>query len=371
MKKLRSVMSLAIIFAGIILFSSCDDGSEEIDIEPIDPPVEVDTTGVLVVNQGNFGQGNGSVSYYDEDQMSISNQVIKNANSENAIGAIIESIYHLDSVGFLVCNAPDKIEFFNLNDYTYLSNPTTSVSQPRYMTIVGDKAYITCWGPFTANYTLEESYVAVMDLSTKEIVNSLECGSGPEGIMAIGNKLFIANSFETSVTVIDLNNDSSSKIDLGAAPQHFALDGSGTLWVSLGSAFGAHTSENVGLQSINTESNSKGAFVQVPNLSDDGVLAIDGAGEKMYVLAAAPWPETDTNVLEFDINAKSLAGDPLVSGKNFIGIGYNVSTDKLYVADAAGFAGNGKIMVYDIDGLLLDEQVTSIGPFHFMFNVSS
>lgn len=359
MKNLRSVMSLAIIFAGIILFSSCDNGSggEEIPIK----------TGVLVVNAGNFGQGNGSVSFYDEELMSISNHVIKNANSGSAVGALIESIYQHDGIGYLVCNGADKIEFFSVDDYTYLANPTTDLSQPRYMTIVGDKAYITCWGPYTPSYSLEESYVAVMDLSTKEIIGTLECGSGPEGIIAVGNSLFIANSFETSVTVVDLNNDSSSKIDMGAAPQHFALDGSGTLWVSLGSAFGMHPADKVGLQSINTSSNSKGTFVQVPNLSDDGVLAIDGTGEKMYVLAAAPWPETETNVLVFDSNSKTLAGDPLVSGQNFNGIGYNASTDKLYVADAAGFAGNGNIMVYDVDGLLLDEQVTSIGPFHFMF----
>lgn len=343
----------------LVFFSSCDDGNE---VEPTPP-----NTGVLVVNAGNFGQGNGSVSFYDEELMSISNNVIKNANDGNEIGALIESIYHHDGVGFLVCNATDKIEFFNVDDYSYLANPVTNISQPRYMTVVGDKAYITCWGPFSANYTLEESYVAVMDLSTKEIVDSLSCGSGPEGILAVGNKLFIANSYETSVTVVDLTDNSNTTIDVDAAPQHFALDGSGALWVSLGSAYGAHTAEKVGLQSINVSTNSKESFVQVPSLSDDGALASNGAGSNIYMLAAQPWPATETNVLEFDTESKALAEDALISGENFNGIGYNITTDMLYVADAAGFAGNGKIMVYDISGVLLDDQVSSIGPFHFMF----
>jgi DNA-binding beta-propeller fold protein YncE len=169
------------------------------------------------------------------------------------------------------------------------------------------------------------------------------------------------------VTVVDLNNDSYSKIDLEAAPQHFALDGSGTLWVSLGSAYGLHAAEKVGLQVINTSTNSKDTFVKVPSLSDDGMLAIDGAGAKIYLLAAQPWPATETNVLEFDTESKALAENALISGENFNGLGYNATTDKLYVADAAGFVGNGKIRVFEEDGVLLDEQVTSIGPFNFMF----
>ncbi|MCK5468104.1 MAG: hypothetical protein KAI99_06345, partial [Cyclobacteriaceae bacterium] len=270
-------------------------------------------------------------------------------------------------VGFLVCNATDKVEFFSVEDYKYLDNPTTNISQPRYMTVVGDKGYITCWGPWSANFTLEESYVAVMDLSTKKIVDSLECGSGPEGIMAFNNKLYIANSFETSVTVIDLDDDLISKIDLEAAPQHFAMDGSGTLWVTVSANFGVYPQDKVGFQSINTSSDSKNSFIKVPGLSDDGVMAIDRAGEKIYVFTTQPWPATETEVFVFDTKTETLAGDALISGENFNGIGFNPTTDKLYIADAAGFAGNGKIMVYDVDGLSLDNQVTSIGPFHFMF----
>ena len=354
-----SIMSMAVFSAGLLFFSSCDNGSggEEIPKK----------TGVLIVNAGNFGSGNGTVSFYDEELGTVSNNVIKTANGGSEIGAGIESIYQNDGVGFLVCNATDKIEFFSVEDYKYLANPTTNISQPRYMTVVGNKAYITCWGPWSANFTLEESYVAVMDLDTKEIVDSLECGVGPEGIIAANNKLYMANSFETSVTVFDLSDDSTDKINLEAAPQHFSLDGSGTLWVTVSSNFGIYTEDKVGLQSINTITNSKGSFTKVPGLSDDGVMALDGTGEKIYVFTTQPWPVTETEVFVFDTKTEILADEALISGENFNGIGFNPTTDNLYVADAVGFAGNGKIMVYDVDGLSLDSQVTSIGPFHFMF----
>lgn len=359
MNKISKLMTMAVLIAAVFFFSSCDNESGDVEIPK--------KTGVLVVNAGNFGSGNGSVSFYDEELGVITNNIIKEANDGAEVGAGIESIYQHDGVGYLVCNAPDKIEFFSVEDYKYLANPNTNVAQPRYMTVVGNKAYITCWGPWSANFTLEESYVAIMDLSTKEIVGTLECGVGPEGIFAVGNKLFIANSFENSVTVIDLSSSSNSKINLEAAPQHFTLDGAGTLWVTLSSNFGVYPEGKVGLQAINTSTDAKGSFTKVPGISEDGVLAINSSGEKIYVLTAQPWPGTATEVFEFDANSKMLESEALITGENFNGIGYNQTTDMLYVADAAGFAGNGQILVYDVDGMVQDDQVTSIGPFHFMF----
>jgi YVTN family beta-propeller protein len=214
---------------------------------------------------------------------------------------------------------------------------------------------------------LPDSYVAVMNTATKTIIDSLDCGSGPEGIALFNNKIYVANSYETSVSVIDISSGNSSKIQLEAAPQHFALDQNLQLWVTVTSYYGTYPAEKVGLQAINTATSTKGDFIQVPGLSDDGLIASNGTGDKFYLLTAEPYPGTETNVLEFDATSKSLATDPLLLGENFYGIGYNSSTDKLYVSDAAGFAGNGKILVYEADGTLVDQQVASVGPFQFMF----
>ncbi len=358
MNKLRNFVFFAVVTTSSVFFSSCDSSNGEEVISK--------KTGVLIVNAGNFGQGNGSVSFYDEELKTILNNVIKNANNGSEIGALIESIYQNDGIGYLVCNGTDKIEFFGIEDYTYLANPVTNISQPRYMTVVGDKAYITCWGPWSSNFTLDESYVAVMDLESKKIIDSLDCGSGPEGIVAVNNKLYIANSYETTLTVINLNDDSGETINLQSAPQHFIVDGSGLLWVSVASSFGTYPEDKVGLQSINTNTNVLGSFIKVPGMSDDGLMTMDG-DNNIYLLTAQPWPETDTEVFVFDTNTKTLDSDALITGENFNGIGYNTTTDKLYIADAAGFAGNGKIMVFNAEGLSLDNQVTSVGPFHFMF----
>ncbi len=352
MNKIIKSAAFSAIFVTVLLFSSCDTGNGGDEIPK--------KTGVLILNEGNFGSGNGSISFYDEKSMTITNNVVQSANGGSEIGATVQSIYQHDGVGYIVCNGPDKIEFINMDDFSYLANPETNLSQPRYMTVVGNKGYITCWGPWDFNdWTLPDSYIAVMDLNTKTIVDSLECGSAPEGIFSIGDYLYIANSFETNITVVNINDLSSSKINLASMPEQFSLDASGTIWVSVSS----------GLYGINSMSREKTDSLLVSNI--DGKIAMDGTGEKLYLLAVEPWDPNKTNsaseVRVFDTKTKTLSMTALITGEDFYGIGYNGTTNKIYVSDSKAFSGPGQIYVYDDQGVKLDEQITSVGPSGFVY----
>lgn len=353
--KLNSLLSL-IIVGGLLVFSSCDDGGGQEELPK--------RTGIFIANEGNFLAGNGSVSFYDEASKTISNNIIKNANDGAAIGSLVQSVFSYDGVGYLLCNDGDKVEFFSLDTYKFLANPENDISKPRYMTVAGGMGYISCWGPYDDNYGLPDSYIAVMDLSKNEIVDTLDCGSGPEGIVAIGNKLYVANSFETTVSVVDLTDNSSTKIEFDAAPQHFVPDANGNLWVSLSSGW-QYPQDKAGVQKINTSNMEKGAFVSV--LDVNGSLGINATGENIYILTTEAYPGTGSNVLVYSTSSNTLADDPLVSGESFYGMGYNLTTDKLYVSDSKAFAGPGQIYIYDASGTKLDEQVTSIGPNGFTF----
>jgi DNA-binding beta-propeller fold protein YncE len=340
---------ILLITGGMTFFSSCNEsGGDEITKK----------TGVLIVNEGNFFSGNGSLSLYDEEQMTVENNVVQEANESGEIGATVQSLVAHDGVGYVICNGPDKIEFISLEDFSYLSNPLTDISQPRYMAVVENKGYVSCWGPWI-NWTLPDSYISVVDLKTKTVIDSLECGSGPEGIISVGNKLFIANSFEMTVSVVDLVDKSHQKIDMFASPQHFVLDGAGLLWVA----------SSDGLQSINTVTYELGSPVAVANMSSK--VAIDAGRKNIYLMTVEPWEDGKLNfgaeVNVFDTESKTLSSSALISGFDFYGIGINPTTDKLYIADSKAFSGNGVVTVYDLDGNTKDEQTVGIGPNGFVF----
>lgn len=344
----RPPLFFLFILLGItIIFSACNENIEE------EMP---EISAVLIVNEGNFNAGDGSLSFYDEEGMTVTNNIVADANAGNEIGSTVQSMYMHDGVGYVICNNSDKIEFISTEDYTYLANPITNISQPRFMTVVGEMGYVSCWGPWSQDWALPDSYIAVIDLDDRTVVDTLECGSGPEGIISFGNKLFVANSYEFSFSVIDLADNSHLKLELDSSPFHFALDGSGSLWITKSS--GLQNNDPVSLDSI--------THISVTNMN--GKMTIDGDGENIYFLTSESWPGTATEIFSFDIGAKALSPAPLVSGENFYGLGINPTTRKLYVSNSNAFSGPGEIFVYDAEGNLLDQQTVGVGPSSFMFN---
>lgn len=363
MNKMRfSLLCTLVVF--LFTLNSCDDGNGTEDLP--------ESTGVLITNEGNFGSGNGSISFYSEDSMAIANNVIEDANNGADIGSLVQSVFGHDGVGYMLCNDANKVEFFDLETFAFMANPETDISVPRYMTVVGDRGYITCWGPWDfSDFTLPDSYLAVLDLSTNQVVDSLESGSGPEGIIAVGNKLYVANSAETTVSIIDLNNNSTSKMNVGASPKQFVADAAGNIWVTLVSAFGVHSADKVGLLEINTSTDSRDTFIEVANMSENGNIAVNGDKSTIYFLTVEPWEPNKVNygaeVRVLDAGSKTVDSTPLITGQDFYGLGYNVTTDLIYVADSKAFTGPGKIFVYDTQGMMQDDQITSVGPNGFLF----
>lgn len=49
------------------------------------------------------------------------------------------------------------------------------------------------------------------------------------------------------------------------------------------------------------------------------------------------------------------------------GIGYSENEDLIYVGDAVGFAGEGKVARLNTDGSVVDEFPVGVGPNSFVF----
>lgn len=356
-----SVHSFLFALLGCTLFVSCD----RYDNCCVPPPA-TSSPALFIVNAGNFGQANGELSAYDESSGALLNGVVKTANSGSEIGAGIESFYIHEKRGYIICNAPDKIEVLD-STLRFAANPITGLITPRYMAATGNTAYVSCWGPYGPNFDLPDSYVAVIDLNTLQVIDTVQCGQGPEGLHISGDNLYIANSFENSITVYNAGNRTYKSIMTEAAPQYFEKDGQGKIWASITGLYGAFPSEKTGFAVIDPITQTVEASISAPGISEDGQMTTNASLSMILFLKAEPWPGTGTSVYQVNTVSRQVMPEALIRGENFYGIGLSKATGWLYITDTKGFMGNGELLVYSPSLALIDSKITGIGPWNIVF----
>ena len=324
--------------------------------------------GVLVINEGNFGGSNGSISFYDQDSNKVILDVFQNNNNGAIIGATVISTTIIEENAFIVTNNPDKIELVSLENFSAITNSIISddLVQPRQMVIAGNKAFITCWGGFSENFTLPDSYLAVMDLQTFEITKKIDIGDGAEGIILAADKIFVADNYSNTISIIDPDTESLiDQVEVLERPENFVMDVDGNLWIACeGPLFGEPEGGLVYFDPVNEDVIN--SWVS-PENAPVGKIAINGAGNAVYYLTGAAYPDPGTDIFMMEINATSLPSSPVVSGQNYYGLGIDPDDGNIYIGDAAGFSIDGNVLIYSNAGEFIEEFEAGRGPSDFKF----
>ena len=103
---------------------------------------------------------------------------------------------------------------------------TTDGLSPREMVVSNDKLYVTVWDPDYYVYPVVPGNVKVYDLSSFEIISTIQTGIMPEGTLIYDGYLWVANSGEDSISKIDMQSYLVvSTHSVGEGPQNLiALD---------------------------------------------------------------------------------------------------------------------------------------------------
>jgi hypothetical protein len=345
MKKIRSLF-LALLGASLFL-TSCNDGDDP-------KPAGKYDNGVFINNEGVFGQGNGSISFYDNGGDTISNEIYKSENSL-PLGDVVQSVTRANGKILIAVNASNKVEIVNQADFKYLA--TVSISQPRYIAVDGNKAYVSSW----------MGKVYVIDLNSYELTDSIVAGTGSEGLLISGGKLFVANSggwgVDSTVTVVSLADYSTTSIDVDAyCPTMLEADADGNVWVlAKGSViYDANWNPIDHNPSYLVELSSDGSSVlKSVKLFDDqhpAKLDANKGGTKLYYGGA--WGLQ--GLYEFDVNASVAPATPLIDEANY-GFFVNTADDVIYILQDA-YTSNGKMIRYDSNGTKLGEFTVGLYP---------
>ena len=315
--------------------------------------------GYFVTNEGNFGTGNGSISFVDE-YGAVENDVFASINSF-ALGDVVQSMNIIGSNAYILVNGSSKIEVASID--SMYSVATINTVSPRYMAEVSDvKAYVTDWGI---------NGVQVIDLLTNTISSTIACGTGPEGITVDNGFAYVCNvggwGLDNTVSVINTGTDAlETTLTVGDKPNSVVVDANGAVWV----LSGGYTEWNEDYTEILSQ--TSGSLVKIVNniieLSIDFPignspqnLLVNDAGTTLYY-SDGSWSKA---VYAFNVNDTELPTTALIN-RSFYGLGFD--NGYIYGTDAVDFTQSGWSYKYTTEGTIIDSIQVGIIPGGYCFN---
>ncbi|WP_421876018.1 DUF5074 domain-containing protein [Marinoscillum sp.] len=346
---MRTFFQSLLVTAVVSIVISCSNGAPEPQV------IGQFDGGIFVSNEGNFGEGDGSLSFINASG-NVTNQVFKEANGY-PLGDVVQSVHIDDDLLFMVVNNSNKIEVASLEDSLYSQYSIEDLSLPRYMTSHNGLGYVTEWVSFT-----EKGRVSIFDLETGSIQSSIEVGFGPEGLILADDYLYVSNNFSTNVSVIDLDmGEVINTIEVGNAPSQMALDAEGHLWVACQGGYDDNYAPLGDGKLVELDASTGDVLSSVElQVNFNGKIDVSPVGDKLFF--------TTGNELK-SINTDGAGTAELIHQFESVTSFYGLAVSKggaVYLADAGNFTENGK--VYVILGDILLSYSVGRGPNGFAFN---
>jgi DNA-binding beta-propeller fold protein YncE len=356
LKITKKISKISALFAAYILLS-CTPEKEQITVS------SNLNNGVFIVNEGPYGSGTGTVSFFDHTSKSITNDLFGKANNNTPLGNVVQSMNIINGYAYIVVNNGNKIEIANANNFKS-AGTITGLNQPRYIYQVNDtKAYISEWGADG-----KTGAIKVLNLTSNTVTKTIATGKGTEKMLKKGNYVYVTckggYGYDTVVTVIDFAKDSVVKsIAVGPNPNSIQEDADGNLWVLCS---GKNKSDYSGLEingrlvKIDPSINSVLFSITFPSTSSQpSDLIINKAKNTLYF-------NYDGKVYSHTTSANTFDNTAIIS-KSYYGLGIDPASDIIYAGDAGNFSAAGKLFRYNTNGTLLDSATVGIAPNGFYF----
>ncbi|MCK9611494.1 MAG: hypothetical protein PHR81_06140 [Bacteroidales bacterium] len=330
-----------------LLISSCKKNTPPDDIPDISAG-----KGVFIVNEGNFQWSNASVSYYNFDDGSFSEDIFKQANNR-PLGDVAQSMYVFNGKGYIVVNNSNKIEIVNIVDFTS-AGVITGLNSPRYfLPINTSKAYVS---------ELYSKCIHIIDLNSNTKTASIPCTGSSEEMIFADEQVVVTNTRTNYIYLINSNNDIiTDSIMVGFASNSLAKDKNGKLWVMCAGDEINSIKASLHCVNLQTKEVEKNFDLNVSlNIWDK--MRMNNTKDTIYYMC--------NGVYKMSIDASTLPASPFISQGNclFLGIAVNPNNNNIAVADAVDYIQKGKVYYYSSNGSLLTTINSGVIPVDFYFN---
>ena len=354
----RTLRNLSLISLSTIAFSSCEK-TESTPAQPYDD-------GVFVINAGNFFDNNGTLSLISRDSKIAAIDIFLKENNRSIAGGISD-YSEVDEKGIILVDnstdGKDVIEIVNARTFKSIVSIKGEIDNPRKVIKVGtNKAYITCWDTFNADYTYKQGFVAVLDLLSNKITKKIPVDSGAEDIVLIGNLAYVGNvNGQTTIKVIDvLKDEVKESIEIGTEPSNFVLDASNKIWMI--------SSNTILLFNPTTKTFDLKLKAGVNEKKSPNSLCISKNKKTLFYTYnfydAADGYKLKGEISTIDI---STGTSKTFINRTFSSIGFDSESEMIYMSLIPSYKQSGYIFRYQTSGTLIDSVKAEIAPSRFYF----
>lgn len=338
----------------ILLLSNCKK-------DKIGPQFEVDSPlagyKILILNEGNFGSSNASITTYNPFTKETANNSFIEANGTQ-IGDVIQSSTAHNGDYYICINNSSKIVVVDSISLA-LKHELTGFNSPRYIKFYNNKAYVS---------DLYQGGIYVVDLLSKQISGFINTEGGTGEMVINQNHLYVIdggdvlnNQGNNKLYKIDLIQDAiiDSLILPSKQPNSLVMDNNDKLWVMLGGGIGDSIPSIARINSTSFEVEQNFKFTSVSESPSS--LRINGIGDRLYYV--------NEGIFEMAVNASTIPTSPLISkgGKNIYGLNINPTNGELYITDAKSFNEIGTVYRYFPNGNEIDRFNAGIIPQYMQF----
>ena len=351
--KLRTIHIIMLLM--FLLSCSKDKEFGEINTENTD---FIYGKGVFIVNEGNYTNGNGSVSFYNFYTNKIYNGIFDAAN-KRPLGDVPVSMEFINGMIYLVVNNSGKIEVVNPDDFKSVKT-INGFTSPRFILPVNStKAYVS---------DLRSNYISVLDLQTNTITKKIYCGKSTDRMLKYNNRVFVCNWSEyyvkapnNTVQVIDCDNDLLiDSVKVGKEPNSMVFDKQNRLWVLSSGGYNNEEIPELNCINISNLQIEKKILFASKYLSPVS-LCINQSKDSLWFI--------NNNIYCICINDNQLPATPIIYKKNrlFYSMEVYAPNSELYISDAIDYNQNGYIYRFTSNGNVIDSLRAGIIPGYFCF----
>lgn len=345
----------AALAVAAVSFTSCDDDNNT----PDDPDAMRLGAGLFVVNEGNYGYSNSSITYYNPADGKVTDDVFTSAN-DMKLGDMAQSMTIHGGDAWILVNNSHVV--FVVNSTTMVEKGRIEdVGSPRYIHFVSpDKAYLT---------QLNDNRIFIINPKTYSItgyieVPGMEKATGSTEQMVQQGKYVYVNcwSYQNSIIKIDTDTDRVvAGVEVGIQPVSITLDADGNLWALTD---GGYEGNPVGYEApalwmVNTSDFTATKKIEMPMFTYPSELQADASGNYLYWLNGGVW--------RMGIHDTAMPAQAYISreGSHFYGLTINPSNGDIYAADAIDYTQRGIVYRYSAAGDELGSFYAGIIPGSF------